>query len=65
MSKTTNPADAGKPDLRPEAQTGESHGKIKSEQLTDRTMPENDINRGAEGGAGRGGAGVQDQGRGR
>jgi hypothetical protein len=60
MSKPTDPRQAGKPDLRPEAQTDESHGSLKSQQLTDRTMRENDINRGAEGGAGRGGTGAQD-----
>ena len=57
--KKVNPAEANRPSDNPAQSAGEDHGKIKGPQLTDRTMPENDIARGAEGGAGRGGGGVQ------
>ena len=62
MSHPKNPDAEGKPDFRPEAQQDESHGSVKGEQLTDRTMRGNDLPRGAERGAGRGGAGGQDPG---
>ena len=35
-------------DLRPEAQRGEDHGKIKRPQQTDATMAEKDLPRGSE-----------------
>lgn len=62
MSKDINPAEQNGADRNPARQTGEQHGKIKGAQLTDRNMPENDIARGAEGGAGRGGTGGQQAG---
>lgn len=62
MSKKINPAESGKTDRDPAHATGEEHGTIKGPQLTDRNMPENDIARGAEGGAGRGGTGGQQAG---
>ncbi len=63
MSQEKNPADAGKPDLRPEAQTDESHGRIKGQQLNDRNDPEIDSPRGAETGGGVGGGGPHRPGR--
>jgi hypothetical protein len=57
--KKVNPAEANQPGQNPAESTDEGHGKIKGRQLTDRNMPENDIARGAEGGAGRGGTGAQ------
>lgn len=61
--KQQNPAQAGnQPNKNPAQQTGEEHGKIKGRQVTDRTMPEDDLARGAEGGAGRGGLGRQQSG---
>lgn len=57
MSQKTNPADAGKPDLRPEAQTDESHGSVKGQQVTDDTVKKVDVKSGAETSAGRGGIG--------
>ena len=62
MSKDVNPAEEGRTDQNPAHATSEQHGKIKGAQLTDRNMPENDIARGAEGGAGRGGTGGQQAG---
>ena len=60
--KESNPAKANQPSDNPAQSASEEHGKIKGPQLTDRTMPENDIARGAEGGAGRGGTGGQQAG---
>jgi hypothetical protein len=60
--KKVNPAEANAPSNDPAQSASEEHGKIKGRQLTDRTMPENDIARGAEGGAGRGGTGGQQAG---
>lgn len=58
MTKS-NPSDSGKPNLRPEAQTDESHGgAIKSRQVTNRNASEDDLPRGAEAGHGRGGGGA-------
>lgn len=63
MSHPKNPQEEGKPDLRPEAQTDESHGALKGRQLTGRNDPEINNPRGAETGGGVGGEGAHRPGR--
>src|SRR5215203_3897750 len=48
MSHKTNPSETGKPDLSPQAQADESHGRIKGPQLDGRNDPEINNSRGAE-----------------
>ena len=48
MADTSKGNPRAAPDLRPQAQTGESKGKIKRPQQTDATMAEKDLPRGSE-----------------
>ena len=48
MADTSKGNPRAAPDLRPQAQTGESKGKIKSPQQTDATMAGKDLPRGSE-----------------
>jgi hypothetical protein len=57
MSHKTDPAEQGKPDLRPEAQQDENHGSVKGKQVNDDTVDKIDVQAGAEVSAGRGGTG--------